>query len=73
LLYTIEIRKAKWIGHILWRIQVKEKGVTRYMQLLDDPKEMKGYKKLNQEAQDRTLWITCFGGGCGPVIRHTTE
>jgi len=43
------------------------------MQLLDDPKEMKEYKKSNQEAQDRTLWITCFGRGYGPVIRHTTE
>jgi hypothetical protein len=88
LLYTVERRKAKWIGHILWRncllkhiieekeegsIQVKEKGVTRCMQLLDDPKEMKGYKKLNQEAQDRTLWITCFGGRYGPATRHTTE
>jgi len=88
LLYTIQRWKAKWIGHILWRncllkhvteekveerIQVKEKGVTRCMQLLDDLKETKGYKKLNQEAQDRTLWITCFGRGYGPVTRHTTE
>ena len=88
LLYTILRRKAKWIGRILWkncllkhvteekvngRIQVKEKGVTRCMQLLDNLKEMKGYKKLNQEAHDRTLWITCFVRGYGPVTRHTTE
>jgi hypothetical protein len=53
--------------------QVKEKGVTRCMQLLDDLKETKGYKKLNQEAQDHNLWITCFGRGYGPVTRHTTE
>jgi hypothetical protein len=64
LLYTIQRRKAKCIGHILWRncllehvieekvegrILVKVKGVTRCMQLLDDLKEMKGYKKLNQK------------------------
>jgi hypothetical protein len=88
LLFTIERRKAKWTGHILWRkcllkhvieekaegrIQGKEKGVTRCMQLLDDLKEMKGYKKLNQKVQDRTLWITCFGRGYGLVTRHTTE
>jgi len=50
LLYTRQRRKAKWIGHTLWRncllkhvieekiegrIQVEEKGVTGCMQLLD--------------------------------------
>jgi len=55
------------------KIQVKEKGVTRCMQLVDDLKEMKGYKKLNQEAHDPVLWITCFGRSYEPVIRHTTE
>jgi len=88
LLYTRQRRKAKWIGHILWRncllkqvmeekvegrTQAKEKGVTRYVQLMDDLKEMKGCKKLNQEAHDHILWITCFERGYGPVTRHTTE
>jgi len=38
-------------------------------QLLNDTKEMKGYRKLKQEALGHTLWRICFG----PVIRETTE
>jgi len=26
-----------------------------------------------EEALDHTLWQTCFGGGCGPVVRQTTD
>jgi hypothetical protein len=31
------------------------------------------YGKLKEEAIDRTLWITLFGGGYGPVVRHNDE
>jgi hypothetical protein len=28
---------------------------------------------LKEEAQDCTVWRTCFGRGFGPVVRQTTE
>jgi len=27
---------------------------------------------LTDKAQDRTLWRTRFGRGCGPVVKQTT-
>jgi hypothetical protein len=61
----------------LWKGRHK-KEVTgrrgrRRNQLLDDFKERRGYCKLKEEALDRTLWITRFGRGYGPVVRQTTE
>jgi hypothetical protein len=44
----------------------------RRKQLLDDLREARSYWELKQEAQDRTLWRTQFGGGYGPVARQTT-
>jgi len=44
--------------------------VTNIKQLLDDPKETRGYWKLKVEALDRSLWKTSFGKGFGPVVRH---
>ena len=34
----------------------------RRKQLPDDLKETRGYRKLNEEAIDRTLWRNSFGG-----------
>jgi hypothetical protein len=38
----------------------------RRKQLLD---ETRGYSKLKEDALDRTLWRTGFGGGYGPTCR----
>jgi hypothetical protein len=82
ILHTIRRRRANWIGHILRRncllshiiegkiIGTRRRG-RRRKQLLDDFKEARRYWKL-EVAQDRTLWRTQFGRGCGPVARQTT-
>jgi hypothetical protein len=44
----------------------------RRKQLLCDLKEARRSWKLEEEAQDRTLWRTQFGTGYGPVARQTT-
>jgi hypothetical protein len=49
------------------------RGRRRRKQLLDSLKEMRGYRKLKEEAIDRTLWRTSFGRGCEPVLRQTAE
>jgi hypothetical protein len=87
ILHTVKRRKANWVGHILRRncllkrviegkiegmIKVKGRQGKRRKQLLDDLKEKRGYLKLKEEALDRTVWRTCFGRGCGPVVRQTT-
>jgi hypothetical protein len=41
--------------------------------IIYDLKEKRRYWKLKEEALDRTLWITSFGRGYGPVVRQTTE
>jgi hypothetical protein len=66
-------RKANWIGHILhtkcllkhtigekperW-IEVTGRQEKICKQLLDDLKEMRGYRNLKVEALDCTLWRT---------------
>jgi hypothetical protein len=45
----------------------------RRKQLLDDLKEETGYLKLKEEALDRTLFRTRFGGGSRPVVTQKTE
>jgi hypothetical protein len=84
ILHTIRRRKAKWIGHKLRRncllshiiegkiIGTRKRG-RRRKQLLDAMKEERRYWKLKEEAQDRTLWITQFGRGYGPVARQETN
>jgi hypothetical protein len=77
-------RKANWIGHISrrncllkhvtkvkieGRIEVVRRQGRRHKQLLHDLKEE--YWKFKDEARDRTLYRTCFGRGCGPVVRQT--
>jgi hypothetical protein len=37
--------------------------------LLGDVKEVRGYRKLKEEALDRTQWRTRFIRGCGPVAK----
>jgi hypothetical protein len=80
--HTIRRRKANWIGHISRRncllshiIEGKLIGTRRRRRrrrkLLDDLKETRRYWKLKERAQDRTLWRTQFGRGCGPVARPT--
>jgi hypothetical protein len=75
--------KANWIGHMLCRncllshitegkiIGTRRQG-RRRKQLLDDLMEARRYWKLEEEAQDRTLWRTQFGRRYGPVARQTT-
>jgi len=44
----------------------------RRKQLLDDPKGIRGYRKLKEKELDRTLWRVRFGRGYGPVVEQTT-
>jgi hypothetical protein len=45
----------------------------RRKQLLDDLKEKREYCKLKEEALDRTMCGTRYGGSSGPVARQATE
>jgi hypothetical protein len=54
-------------GKIEGRIEVTERRGRRRKQLLGNFKEKRRYWKLKEEALDRTLWITRFGRGYGPV------
>jgi hypothetical protein len=84
ILRTIKRRKANYFGHILrrncllkhivegntdGRIEVKGRQGRRSQQLLQDLKEMRGYWKLKEEAQDLTLWRTRFGRGFVSLVR----
>jgi hypothetical protein len=60
-------------GKIEGRVEVTGRGGRRRKQLLDDLKEKRGYRKLKEEALDRTVWRTRFGRAYGPVVRQTTE
>jgi len=55
------------------RIEVMGRRGIRCKQLLDDLKGKRGYWKLKEGALDSTLWRTCFGRGCGPVVRQMNE
>ena len=83
ILHEIRKLKAKWIGHILRRncllqqviegkikrqIEVTRRRGRRRKELLDDPKDRRGYCQLKEEALDRTLWRNRFGRGFGPVV-----
>jgi hypothetical protein len=45
----------------------------RRRKLLDDLKDRRGYCHLKEEALDRTMWRSRFGGGDGPIVRQNTE
>jgi len=55
------------------RIEVTGGRGRRRKQLLDAIKGNRGYRKLKEEALDRTVWRTDFGRGYGPVLRQTAE
>jgi hypothetical protein len=70
ILQTIKIRKVNWIGHVLrrncllkhvtegkieGRIEVTGRLGRKRKQLLDDLKEERRYRKLKEEALDRSL------------------
>jgi len=82
ILHTSKRRKADWTGHVLRRncllkhfIEGKIDGTGRRgrirKQLLDGLKETRRPWKLKEEALDRTVWRTGFGGYYGPVVRQT--
>lgn len=71
ILPTIKGLKAYWIGHTLCRnclvkhgiegqiegrVEVRGRRGRRHRQLLDDPKEMRGYYKLKKESLNCTVW-----------------
>jgi hypothetical protein len=35
-------------------------------------KERKRYWKMKEGGLNYSIWRTCFGRGCGPVVRQTT-
>jgi hypothetical protein len=41
------------------------------MQLLNESKEKRDYRKLKRETPNHIQWRTRFGRGYGPVVRHT--
>jgi len=79
---TTERWKVNWIGHNLRRYCLLNYGIKeklegnrrrrrRREQLLDDLEKMRKYLKLKEGALDRTVCMTRFGSGYGPVIRQT--
>ena len=58
-------------GKLEGRIEMTGRRDRRRKQLLDDLTKTRGYRKLKEEALDRTLWRTHFGRGYGPVVRQT--
>jgi hypothetical protein len=85
---AIKRRKDRSTGHILRRkgllshimegkikrkIEVTGSRGRRRKWLLDDLNETRGHWKLKEETLDGTLWRSCFGRGCGPVVRQATE
>jgi len=43
----------------------------RRKRLRDDLKKITGYRKLKEEALDRSQWRTRFERGCEPVAKKT--
>jgi hypothetical protein len=60
-------------GKLEGRIEMTGRQGRRSKQLLNDLKEKRRYWKLKEEAPDRTLWRTSYGGSYGPVVRQTKE
>ena len=87
ILHEIRKRKANWIGHILRRNCLLQRGIERKIKggikvtgrrerrrrkLLHVLNERRGYSPLKEEALDRTMWTAHFGRVFGPVVRQTT-
>jgi hypothetical protein len=60
-------------GKIEGRKEVTMRRGRRRKLLLDDVKKMRGYRKLQEEALDRTVWRNGCGRGCGYIMRQTVE
>ena len=60
-------------GKIKGEMEVTGRRGGRRRKLLDDLKDRRGYSHLKEEALDRTMWRSRFGGGFGPVVRQNTE
>ena len=84
ILHAIKRRKMNCNDHILCMncfskhvtegmIEVARRGGRRSEQLLEDFKERRCYRKLKEEALDRTRWRTRFGRSYGLVVRQTTR
>jgi hypothetical protein len=88
ILHTVNRRKANWIGYILRRncllkhviegkiegtIGVMERRGRKHTPLVDKLKQTREYRKLKEEALNRTLWRNGFGRGCGPAAGQTAE
>jgi hypothetical protein len=52
---------------------VTERRGRGHKHQLDDLNGKRGYSKLKEEAQDRTLWRIRFERVYGPLGRHTAE
>jgi hypothetical protein len=73
-IFRLNIKEYKYIyTHTHTHTEVTGRRERRRRKLLDDLKERRGYSHLKEEALDRTMWRTRFGGGFGPVVRQTTE
>jgi hypothetical protein len=55
------------------KVEMTGRRGRRHKLILNDLAEAIGYWKLKEEAPDRNLWRNRFGGGCGPVVRQTTQ
>jgi hypothetical protein len=60
-------------GKMEGRIEETGRRERRRKHILDDLKEVVGYRKLKEDTLDRTVWKTGFGRQFGPVITQTTE
>jgi hypothetical protein len=56
-----------------WKdIRTGRRGKRR-KQILDKLKEKREYWRSKEEVLNRTLWITQYGKGYGPVVRQASE
>jgi hypothetical protein len=72
-LHRNSLQKHVIEGKIQGRIEMTGRRGRRGKQILDNLKKIKGYRKLEQEALDRSLRSIHFGIGHRPVVRDTAE
>jgi len=60
-------------GKIEGMIEVTGRRGRRRNKLRYDIKEKRVYRKLKEEALDRTMWRTDIKRGNGPVVRQNTD
>ena len=88
ILRKIKAGKTNWSGYTLCRNDLLKHIVEgdidgrmagagrrerRRKQLMGGLKKTRGYRKLKEEALDRTMWRTHFGSAYAPVLRQTEE